>query len=104
MTNSYGVAYGECEYSVDLSKVAPEHKKLFNLIRYRQRQGKMTLNGKNVGMPHLGTYEYVNGVLTHMEHYKGIIVTDISRTKNEPFDVKMEALERVYVNSKNQIS
>jgi len=93
----YAIAFGECEYSVDLSGVAPEHKTLFTWIRERQRKGVFK------GLPQVATYEYENGVLKTLEHYKNVYITDISRTKNEPFDVKMEALERVYRNAKNAL-
>lgn len=92
----YAISFGECEYSIDLSSVAPEHKQFFTALRERQRKGANLL-------PYVATYEYVNGYLKLLEFYKKVYITDISRTKNEPFDVKMEALERVYRDAKNAL-
>lgn len=94
----YAIAFGKCEYSIDLSGVAPEHKRLFTWIREKQKSGYFPK-----GLPILQTFEYENQKFTQMESYKNVYITDITRTKNEPFDVKMEALNRVYRNDKGLI-
>lgn len=94
----YAISFGKCEYSIDLSGVAPEHKRFFVWLRDKQRKGKFP-----TGLPVLQTIEYENGVLTQMEQYRNVYITDISRTKNEPFDVKMEALNRTYINAKGEL-
>ena len=93
----YAISFGKCEYSIDLSGVAPEHKKFFMWIRNKQRTGKFPK-----GLPLIQTIEYENGFTVQMEQYRNVYITDISRTKNEPFDVKMEALNRTYINAKGE--
>lgn len=91
------VIFGKCEYSIDLKGVLPQHKKLFNWIRERQRKGVFK------ALPSIGIYEYVDGKVTQISGYQYVYVTDISRTKAEPFDVKLEALKKAYRNSKNEL-
>lgn len=91
------VTFGKCEYTIDLKGVLPQHKQLFNWIRERQRKGVFT------SLPRIAIYEYVDGKIKLMSLYNKVFVTDISRTNKETFDVKMEALTRVYRDSKNAL-
>lgn len=93
----YAISFGESEYSIDLKGVDPAHKHLFMQLREQARLGKKKAIFK------FATYEYVEGVLTPMEHYPESYVEEISRTDNKPFDVKIGSLSRLYRNASNKL-
>lgn len=90
------VSFGQCEYSIELKGVLPQYKKFFRRLRLRQ------INA-NQYLPVVAIYEYEAGKWVLQSYYKGVTVGDIDRTKSDPFDVKMEALQQVYKNSKGEL-
>ena len=90
------ISFGQCEYSIDLSGVFPEHKKLFNWIRERQRASNFQ------ALPQLAIYGYDGGKVVLQSLYRQVYVEDNDRTNSKPFDVKLGALSRAYRNSQNQ--
>ena len=90
------VHFGKCEYSIDLSG-CQSHKTLFTWIRERQRSGYFK------GQPHLAIYKYDNGKVVVDRYYKGVFVEEISKENQDPFDVKLVAMSRMYRDAKNKL-
>lgn len=88
------VHFGKCEYSIDLSGVQSS-KNLFTWIRERQRRGYF------VTQPHLAIYRYDNGKIAQDSYFKGVFVEEISKENQDPFDVKLVAMARLYRDGKN---
>ena len=90
------VHFGKCEYSIDLTG-CQSHRILFSWIRERQRRGYFK------GQPHLSIYRYDNGKLVQDSYFKGVYIEEISKENQDPFDVKLVAMTRVYRNNKNNL-
>lgn len=90
------VHFGKCEYSVDLSGVQ-SHRWLFTWLRERQRKGLF----KN--QPHLAIYRYEQGKAKLDSYFKGVFVEELSKETQDPFDVKLVCMSRVYRDSKNAL-
>lgn len=90
------ITFGKCTYSIDLSGVQ-SHRWLFIWMRERQRTG----NFKNY--PQISTYKYEAGKVVNDCRFTGCFVEEMSGENNEPFDVKMVAMSRVYRDSQNRV-
>jgi hypothetical protein len=90
------VHFGQCEYSIDLTG-CQSHRTLFSWIRERQRRGYFT------GQPNLSIYRYDNGKLVQDSYFKGVYIEEISKENQDPFDVKLVAMARVYRNNQNNL-
>lgn len=90
------IHFGKCEYSIDLSG-CQNYRTLFTWIRERQRSGYFK------GQPHLAIYRYDNGKVVQDSYFKGVFVEEISKENQDPFDVKLVAMSRMYRDAKNKL-
>lgn len=90
------IHFGKCEYSIDLSG-CQNNRTLFTWIRERQRSGYFQ------GQPHLAIYRYDNGTVVQDSYFKGVFVEEISKENQDPYDVKLVAMSRMYRDAKNKL-
>lgn len=92
------VTFGKCEYSIDLSGVQ-SHRYLFLHIREKQKA-----RSDFASLPNLTTFKYAaDGKVVVDKVFRAVFVEEISGTNNEPFDVKLKAVTRVYRDAKNEL-
>lgn len=85
------ITFGKTEYSIDLSGVQ-SHRWLFQRMRERQTQGAF-----NYTYPTLVTFKYnEKGQPKIDNYYMHVFVEEMSGENQDPFDVKLIAMKRLY--------
>lgn len=91
------VTFGKCEFSIDLNGVQ-NFRWLFERIREVQTSGSFAKK-----YPALSTYKYNNqGKVVMDKYYADVFVEEISGENQDPFDVKLVPMRRVYRDSKKK--
>jgi len=89
----YAVGFGAHEYSVELKGIDPKYRYVFE-YQMKAQDGMKKITFKR--MMDVITYCYDDSHKTQIDkHFSYCYIEEISKTSNEPFDVKIKALTTI---------